>query len=91
VSARRDTRREDGPERLASVVGRTRARILAAVREPRTTDEVAGAVGAASSTASEHLNALFDTGLVTRRRVARHVYYELSERGRALLDVLDAP
>lgn len=82
------TRMRPNDERLASVVGRTRSRVLAAIAEPRTTEEVARSVGAATSTASEHLTALHKMGLVIRSRVGRHVYYELSERGRALLAVL---
>jgi DNA-binding transcriptional ArsR family regulator len=81
-----------GDDRLARVIGRTRARVLAAVRDPQTTEQVAHVVGGATSTASEHLTALHGAGLVTRRRAGRHVYYQLSARGRGLLDLLrDTP
>jgi hypothetical protein len=38
--------RGDGDERLARVIGRTRARVLAAVGEPQTTEHVAQLIGA---------------------------------------------
>ncbi len=88
MSAEAGGRREEGKERLARVVGRTRARVLAAVREPLTTEQVAQVVGTAISTTSAHLNALARDGLVTRRRERRLVYYELSDRGRSLIELL---
>jgi DNA-binding transcriptional ArsR family regulator len=84
----RGKRSADDVERLATVVGRARARVLSALGTARTTEQVAAAVGAANSTASEHLNALAKAGLATRRREQRLVYYELSERGRRLLELL---
>ena len=78
-----------GGDRTARVVGRTRARVLAAVRNPQTTVQVATRIGCATSTASEHLTDLHRAGLVVRRREGRYVYYELSERGRHLLALLE--
>jgi DNA-binding transcriptional ArsR family regulator len=75
-------------ERLAAVLSRARARVLLALRQARTTEQVAEEIGAANSTASEHLNALAKARLATRRREQRLVYYELSERGRRLLALL---
>lgn len=75
-------------EQLATVVGRARARVLSALRTARTTEEVADDLGSATSTISEHLNALANAGLATRRRERRVVYYELSERGRRLFELL---
>lgn len=79
-----------GPDldQLATVVGRARARVLSVLRTPRTTEEVAQELGSATSTISEHLNALAKAGLATRNREQRVVYYELSERGRRLVDLL---
>jgi len=78
----------DDVERMATVLGRARARVLLALRQARTTEQVAEEIGAANSTASEHLNALANAGLATRRREQRLVYYELSERGRRLVALL---
>ena len=88
ASAGAARRSPEDQELLARLVGRTRARVLAALQQPRTTDEVARLVGAATSTASEHLTALQEAGVLTRRRLGRHVYYELSERGRSLVELL---
>ena len=77
-------------ELVATVLGRARARVFVALRRPRTTSEIAEETGSAESTTSEHLNALAKAGLATRRREQRLVYYELSERGRRLLDVIVA-
>ena len=75
-------------ERAARVIGRSRARVLAALEEPQTTAQVARLIGGVPSTASEHLTGLHSADLVVRRRVGRHVYYELSDRGRCLLELL---
>jgi DNA-binding transcriptional ArsR family regulator len=74
-------------DRLAAVLGQARARVLVALRQARTTHEVATHTGVHSTT-SEHLNALAKASLATRRRTQRFVYYELSERGRRLLELL---
>jgi DNA-binding transcriptional ArsR family regulator len=88
TAVRPDGRRQGRDDRLARVVGRTRAQVLAAVSQPQTTEQVAHVIGAASSTASEHLTALHGVGLLTRRRAGRHVYYQLSARGQRLLELL---
>jgi DNA-binding transcriptional ArsR family regulator len=75
-------------DQLATVVGRARARVLSELRTARTTEQIARELGAATSTVSEHLNTLANASLATRRRERRLVYYELSERGRRLLDLL---
>jgi DNA-binding transcriptional ArsR family regulator len=75
-------------ERLATVLGRARARVLCAILKARTTEQVADDTGVANSTASEHLNTLAKAGLATRSREGRLVYYKLSERGRRLLGLL---
>jgi DNA-binding transcriptional ArsR family regulator len=83
----RDARGEQD-SRVIMLLGRARARVLAALHEPRSTEQVARQVGAAISTTSEHLNALARAGLAVRQRRRRIVFYELSDRGRRLLEVL---
>ena len=74
--------------RLRLLIGSTRAAIIGALRTPSTTPEVAAATGIAPSTASEHLTALAEIGVVDRRRRGRRVHYVLNDRGEAILDAL---
>jgi DNA-binding transcriptional ArsR family regulator len=68
------------PARPAELIGRTRARILAAVADPATTGEVAGQLRLSPSTVSYHLQILHRAGLVRRTRDVRRVLYQ-STRG----------
>jgi DNA-binding transcriptional ArsR family regulator len=77
-------------ERLAQLVGSARTRILLVLGEPRTTTQVAGQLGIAASTASEHLTVLANADLLARRRRGREVLYQLSDRGQQLLLLLSA-
>lgn len=58
------------------LIGRTRARILAAVADPATTGEVAGRLRLSPSTVSYHLQILHRAGLVRRTRDVRSVLYQ---------------
>ena len=73
---------EDG--RLGLLLGTGRAAVLRHLDQPRTTLELAARLGIAASSVSHHLSVFRRADLVHRRRMQRHVYYELNETGRAL-------
>jgi DNA-binding transcriptional ArsR family regulator len=75
-------------DRLALLVGRGRATVLRALATPASTTGLAGALGLAPSTVSEHLSALQAAGVVHRRRVGRRVLYGLEPAGVALVNLL---
>jgi DNA-binding transcriptional ArsR family regulator len=75
---------------LANLLGDTRARVVEAIRQPATTQAVAGLVGISPANASHHLNALALQGLARRDRVGKAVFYALSERGAALFELFGA-
>jgi DNA-binding transcriptional ArsR family regulator len=80
-----------GPEatdRLGVLLGRGRASVLRQLGGPLTTAGIADRLGLAPSTVSEHLSVLADADVVTRHRVGRSVYYQLTDTGRALLALL---
>ena len=70
---------------VATVLGRTRARILVAVAAPATTTQLARRLGISAAGASQHLTALAAAGLVTRRREGREVLYVRSGLADALM------
>jgi DNA-binding transcriptional ArsR family regulator len=70
---------------LARLLGRTRAMLLASVREPASTTVLARRHGLAPATVSEHLSALAAGRLVAATRVGRSVHYATTELGDALL------
>jgi DNA-binding transcriptional ArsR family regulator len=76
---------DNGLDRL---LGRTRASVLAEVARggPRTTSEVATAVGIALPSASYQLTVLRDGGLVTSRRDGQYVRHSVTLMGYRLLD-----
>ncbi len=61
---------------LARLLGRTRAALLESLAEPASTDTLARRHGLAPSTVSEHLSALRNARLVTRRRHRHAVMYQ---------------
>jgi DNA-binding transcriptional ArsR family regulator len=67
------------PPHRGELIGRTRARILAALTSPATTGEVAGRLRLSESTVSYHLQILHRAGLVRRVRDARTVLYQSME------------
>lgn len=75
---------------LGRLVGDTRARIVEALTEPTATTMLAKQLGVAAATASHHLSALLDQGVVEQTRVGNVVYYELTERGRSLVDLFSS-
>jgi DNA-binding transcriptional ArsR family regulator len=75
-------------DRLVILVGRGRAAVLRALTRPATTAGLAGELGLAPSTVSEHLTALTAAGVINRRRVGRRVLYGLEPAGTALVTLL---
>jgi DNA-binding transcriptional ArsR family regulator len=61
---------------IATVVGQTRAQILAALATSRTTQQLARDLHLTPSTISYHLQLLHRAGLVTRTRLSRQVLYQ---------------
>jgi DNA-binding transcriptional ArsR family regulator len=82
-----DERMRDPDADLATLLGMTRARIALALDLPATTSGLAADLRLAPSTVSRHLTALAATGLVDCTRRGPLVYYRLTERGCALLDL----
>ncbi|WP_399920725.1 ArsR/SmtB family transcription factor [Streptomyces kanamyceticus] len=70
---------------LASLLGRTRATVLRAVAAGATTGELARAAGVSAPSASQHVTALRDAGLVVSHRYASSVLHTLTPLGAALL------
>lgn len=70
---------------LVKLIGRNRAALLQALDRPRSTSELAGALGVTSGGISQQLAILADAGLVSRRRVNRYVLYLRSCDGDALV------
>ena len=71
---------------LARLLGQTRARLLESLAEPASTHTLAGRHGLAPSTVSEHLAALYQARLVTRRRYRHAVLYQRTPLGTELAD-----
>lgn len=70
---------------LSDLLGPTRAHLLAALSEPTATTLLAAEQDIAASTVSRHLSVLNSAGLVRKRRERRHVLYERTTLGTALL------
>lgn len=71
-------------EGLAGVLGRTRAEVLLALAEPRTTTELARRTGVSDATASAHAAALRAAGLITTVRTGRSVHHARTGLGSLL-------
>ncbi|WP_202867187.1 ArsR/SmtB family transcription factor [Kribbella pittospori] len=74
------------PDPLARLLGRTRATLLVALDPPSTTSALAAEYGLALATVAEHLAALHDAGLASRRRTGHQVHYRRTEVGQAVVD-----
>ena len=71
---------------LSALVGPTRSRVLAAIREsPCSTKDLATRIGATPPTASRQVSVLRSAGLVSSRRAGQSVLHSLTPQGRALL------
>ncbi|MEV0372099.1 winged helix-turn-helix domain-containing protein [Streptomyces sp. NPDC050636] len=73
------------PQALAVLLGRTRARILAALDDPTTTGELARRLRVSAPSASEHVSALREANLARSRRDGGYVVHALTPLGTALL------
>ena len=71
-------------EALGRLLGRTRAALLESLAEPASTHVLARRHELAPSTVSEHLAALHDTRLITRRRHRHAVLYQQTPLGAGL-------
>ncbi|MFE7105324.1 winged helix-turn-helix domain-containing protein [Streptomyces sp. NPDC057575] len=72
-------------KQLAGLLGRTRARVLAALQDSATTGELARVLRISAASASEHVRALREVGLVHDNRVGGRVIHSLTPLGAALL------
>ncbi len=76
----------DARRPLASLLGRTRAKVLAAIGDgPCTTSEVARRTDTTLSTASQQASALRAAGLVASRQNGQSVLHSITSLGLALL------
>jgi DNA-binding transcriptional ArsR family regulator len=86
VTVDRRTGSDPGPgDRLAILVGHTRAALLRILVMPTTTSALASTLGLSASTVSQHLSGLVAAGVVSRRRMGARVLYGLDRTGVALL------
>lgn len=77
----------DPDGRLDLLLGAGRATILRELARPSTTADLAARLQLAPSSISHHLSVLRRADVVDRRRVDRHVVYQLNAAGRALADL----
>lgn len=82
---------ESTHDRLGLLLGRSRARILRALTRPACTGELAARMGAAPASVSAHVRRLHKGGFLDRTRIGRHVFYQTSTTGRAILAAVDEP
>ncbi|WP_327087459.1 winged helix-turn-helix domain-containing protein [Nonomuraea sp. NBC_01738] len=75
----------DAPQALAAVLGRTRARLLAALDQPASTRDLALRAGLSEPGANQHLTALRKAGLCSAHRTGRYVLYARTAVAEALL------
>ncbi|TJZ44060.1 winged helix-turn-helix transcriptional regulator [Streptomyces piniterrae] len=73
------------PQALSALLGRTRARVLAALDAPATTGELARRLSVSAPSASEHVSALREADLARSRRDGGCVVHALTPLGAALL------
>jgi DNA-binding transcriptional ArsR family regulator len=74
-------------KRLSLALGQQRASVLLAVSRPRTTQDIARQLAVTSGNVSHHLGRLRGAGLVEARREGRIMFYALSPKGKALLEL----
>lgn len=80
-----DKTRPNDDDRLAALVGQTRATILAMLAAPMTTTQIGLALEQSNSTVSEHLTCLRNAGLLTSWRAGRRVFYRQTALGTSLV------
>jgi DNA-binding transcriptional ArsR family regulator len=72
---------EPAADRLAALLGSTRAAVLRTLVEERTTTQLAAAVGVSLAAASEHAKTLRASGLITTQRVGKAVVHSCTALG----------
>lgn len=78
--------RSSGPaDALGPLLGRTRATVLAILRDPATTTAVAERAGVSLGSASQHATVLRNAGLISTTRMGSAVLHALTPLGEALL------
>ncbi|MGN9790542.1 hypothetical protein ACTMTU_05475 [Streptomyces sp. OZ13] len=77
--------RDRRPQALAALLGRTRARVPAALVTTATTGELALRLKISASSASEHITALREADLAHSQRARAQVIHTLTPLGTALL------
>ncbi|MFD0327965.1 winged helix-turn-helix domain-containing protein [Streptacidiphilus monticola] len=73
------------PDALSALLGRSRARVLAALDSPASTTQLARSLGFAPGAVADHLAVLRAAGLLTRARAGRSVLYRRTPMGEALM------
>ncbi|NUP21133.1 MAG: winged helix-turn-helix transcriptional regulator [Streptomyces sp.] len=79
------------PQALAALLGRTRARTLAALHDAATTGELARRLRVSPASASQHVHVLVAANLARSQRVGSQVLHTLTPLGAALLSGDCAP
>jgi DNA-binding transcriptional ArsR family regulator len=74
------------PAALAALLGATRAQVLGAVGDGRSTSDLARRTGVSVASASQHLTVLRNAGLVVSRRDRNMVLHTLTPLGQAMLE-----
>ncbi|AUS79771.1 ArsR family transcriptional regulator [Actinoalloteichus sp. AHMU CJ021] len=75
---------EGGERSLAALVGRTRAAILIALSESRTTSELSRRIGISAAAASQHTAILREAGMITTYRQTNTALHSLTPLGLAV-------
>lgn len=76
--------RETPPD-LAALIGRTRAHLLTLLEAPKSTTDLASALGVTAGAVSQHIGILRAARLVTTRREGRHVLHMRTTRADTLM------
>jgi DNA-binding transcriptional ArsR family regulator len=80
-----ETESTPAPAALAALIGQTRARLLIALADPRSTTALAQRLAITPGAVSQQLTILLDSGLVARSRTGRTVLYRRTPTADALL------
>jgi hypothetical protein len=70
---------------LQQLVGPSCAKVINNLQVPKTTTEMAAAIGLSQAATSEQITKLRQAGILERTRIGRQVFYSLNQRGMALL------